>query len=68
MGSFQFELGATVNVIGHFNGGAVIQRGTWESLARPEPVNYYVIRLGDKEITASEAEVSQSTDRQTDTA
>jgi hypothetical protein len=54
---FKHALGATVDIVGHFTGGVIVQRGTWESLSRPEPVNYYVVRLGDKELTVSEAEI-----------
>jgi hypothetical protein len=57
MNPFAFELGQTVNVLGAFNGGVIVQRGIWESLSYP-PTTFYIVRLGDKELTVSEAEVS----------
>ena len=53
---FKVELGEQAEAIGGFK-GAVISRGTVESLVNPEPRRYYEIRSGDKTITVWEPEL-----------
>lgn len=60
MEEFKFKLGEEVEIVGGSR-GVITARGTWESLGRPNPVVYYVVRSGDKELTVSEAEISGET-------
>jgi hypothetical protein len=57
MAIFIAALGETVGVVGGISGAVVVGRGIWESVAHPDPSNFYEVRLGDKTFSVSEAEL-----------